>query len=156
MSFSLRDRLCSSGRSLSSELGQACRTLPLRFFFMVTPIAPALGGTRGAGEGGVRGLVEWGGEVGRRRRRGGGRGQGEADRRRAQCLPRISKSVPLERSHTTRHGRKAVCAFTHIHTSRSHPRFPVSYKQLCPHGRGLSWAAGLSQADPERRQRKAR
>lgn len=38
MSFSLRDRLCSSGRSPSSELGQARRRLlPLRFFFIVTP-----------------------------------------------------------------------------------------------------------------------
>lgn len=39
--------------------------------------------------------------------------QGEVDQPQAQCLPRISKNVPLERSHT-RHGRNQ-CAPSHAH-----------------------------------------
>lgn len=40
--------------------------------------------------------------------------QGEVDQPQAQCLPRISKNVPLERSHT-RHGRNQ-CAPSHTST----------------------------------------
>lgn len=64
--------------------------------------------------------VEWGGREGGGReggRRGKGEGgcvQGEVDKPRAQCLPRISKNVPLERSHT-RHGRNQ-CAPSHTYT----------------------------------------
>lgn len=113
MSFSLRERLCSSGRSVSSELGQARRGLLLRFFFIVTPL------TRWSSPpGGFWGKVGWwNGEDGERREGGGeGRGcvQGEVDQPQAQCLPRISENVPLERSHT-RHGRNQ-CAPSHTYT----------------------------------------
>ena len=40
-------------------------------------------------------------------------GKGEVDQPQAQCLPRISKKVPLERSHT-RHG-KNQCAPSHTY-----------------------------------------
>lgn len=44
----------------------------------------------------------------------GGGVQGEVDQPQAQCLPRISKNVPLERSHT-RHG-KDQCAPSRTYT----------------------------------------
>lgn len=112
MSFSLRERLCSSGRSGSSELGHARRRLLLRVFFMMTPLPDGLrslgaSGDEVAGMGMGKG---WGGE-------GGGGGKGEVDQPQAQCLPRISENVPLERSHT-RHGRNQCAppsrAFTHL------------------------------------------
>lgn len=114
MSFSLRERLCSSGRSVSSELGQARRILLLRFFFIVTPLPGGLHpqGLLGKGEGAWGG---WNGEEGEGRREVGRGGvQGEVDQPQAQCLPRISKNVPLERSHT-RHG-KNQCAPSHTYT----------------------------------------
>lgn len=109
MSFSLRERLCSSGRSVSSELGQARCRLPLRFFFIVTPLPGGLH---------PRGLLGWVGAVageewGRRGKERGEVGKGEVDQPQAQCLPRISENVPLERSHT-RHG-KNQCAPSHTH-----------------------------------------
>lgn len=61
-----------------------------------------VGGRGGGREGGRRGKGE------------GGCVQGEVDKPRAQCLPRISKNVPLERSHT-RHGRNQ-CAPSHTYT----------------------------------------
>lgn len=58
----------------------------------------------------------WNGENGEGRREVGKEGgvQGEVDQPQAQCLPRISKNVPLERSHT-RHGRNQ-CAPSHTYT----------------------------------------
>lgn len=153
MSFSLRERLCSSGRSVISELGQARRTLLLRFFFIVTPLPGGLHpqGLLGKGEGACGGGV--GVKMGKR---GEGRRevcvQGEVDQPQAQCLPRISKNVPLERSHT-RHG-KNQCApsHTHIHTSHLHPR--AGDKRRRSRCGCLSSAAGLSQADLEQWRRR--
>lgn len=99
MSFSLRERLCSSGRSPSSELGQARRRLlPLRFFFIVTPftgwpspsggVCVCVGGATGRkvgrreallgeGEGGREGAEEGRGSGSRNRgRKGEGEGRG--------------------------------------------------------------------------------
>lgn len=130
MSFSLRERLCSSGRSASSELGQARRRLLLRFFFIVTPffqnriffsffkpggLHPPWASQDKVGGRGWNGVGGKGGREGGRRGKGeGGCVQGEVDKPRAQCLPRISKNVPLERSHT-RHGRNQ-CAPSHTYT----------------------------------------
>lgn len=64
---------------------------------------------------GIKGgrVMEWGGgKEGGRWERGGV--QGEVGQPQAQCLPRISKNVPLERSHT-RHGRNR-CAPSHTYT----------------------------------------
>lgn len=60
--------------------------------------------------GGIKG--EDGGKEGGRWEKGGV--QGEVDQPEAQCLPRISKTVPLERSHT-RHGRNQ-CAPSRTNT----------------------------------------
>lgn len=64
--------------------------------------------------GGWNGVGGRGREGGRRGKGEGGCVQGEVDKPRAQCLPRISKNVPLERSHT-RHGRNQ-CAPSHTYT----------------------------------------
>lgn len=78
------------------------------------------GGEEGGGEGGRRGGV-----------------QGEVDQPQAQCLPRISTNVPLERSHT-RHGKKQ-CA-----PSRTYTRLT----QI--HGRATDGRAGGVDACPRR------
>lgn len=61
----------------------------------------------------MAGGVVAGEERGRRGKERGEVGKGEVDQPQAQCLPRISKNVPLERSHT-RHG-KNQCAPSHTY-----------------------------------------
>lgn len=65
--------------------------------------------SRASGMGGGSG----GGGVGKKGQGEGEVGKGEVDQPQAQCLPRISKKVPLERSHT-RHG-KNQCAPSHTY-----------------------------------------
>lgn len=65
--------------------------------------------SRASGMGGGGG----GGGVGKKGEGEGEVGKGEVDQPQAQCLPRISENVPLERSHT-RHG-KNQCAPSHTH-----------------------------------------
>lgn len=83
----------------------------------MTPFPGSLHPSGASGHGGVGGMGRKGEEKGRWEK---GRDlQGEVDQPQAQCLPRISKNVPLEQSHT-RHG-KNQCAPSHTHASHLHP-----------------------------------